>query len=1274
MAASLCLHVPQTLPPELTKLLSASSPEDAETAFNAVTEWLALPVASCGDVALTPASSGSSAVACRSTPPGGAASSSPLKKANTETGAWGAEGTDERDLGKEDCCSPGTSILATRVYLLYDFLLKHVECSPAVASVACDCLACILEASSVVLWEAQRDFQRAQSENEAAQQGRFSADYLSSCPSFPCHDAGKGDPFLLLLSCASSPSHGDSLKSAMSSAPHCFYPPPSFPSLLGVTAPLPLQTDSHLLPACCSVTCSSSFRPPVGPTCPSCSSGSSRSSVSHSSCFGSPPTQASSICLPVFPLCRALCRRAKPKELFVGLCGCLAPSSRILPSLRLLLLPTLAYCCGAIGRRRAHFVVQAASLVLHVTVKKASRALHLDLDRLAGRGTEAARGGFWDEDELHGPSAWIQTFRRLYPPAARAFVFPEADREEEAAEIQTRKRGTPPSSLSFSLGSLAVTPDAASEGRAASLLPALSPLPAHVTLCGLVAFVRCLCVALAAADLRERGVETQRMGGEQPGDEEPGNDPRKGVAPLTILAATLRILELFTPMTPDIQLVELRTSNSPLSSPGSPSCPRRNPALCSDVDGWAAAMEGNREAFYEARDRVWKHATSSDSSVASLRSSRRLVPPLPSLLSCLQSLVWCAAVLHERHRGGLLPSLTGLLNTTAIPSPNQGDLEISPFSLAFFSYLLLALRLCGSAALPSPISSLSRASMAFRASFLLLAYANPHTSASLDAFSTVTKPANTTAKKSEEEGPCHDDKHTDAGESMRVAALAAVQTSGLPERHMWLVERKAEQLCLIATDLLSVRKQHESPKRFLSLCGGFSPFSYWKLLLALMTSGGTAASTVLVAQPLRMRRLKPDRPGQREQGRHKDADEDDCEEASRAMCLRALQGRPCGTESGERDPEDVQILFECFSQASQVYDEATQEDLFLSLIRKPPPLPDAAVGAILILLKRRWTASVLRVSRGEAPASEDTKTEVHVDNTGKQCMRKDEADRAASISPASDASTIRDKEPRRNVGSHSSLSSSSPTPTWVACLDSVAQAENAEMLWRVMTTTLVEEAEGTVVENSERLTTALNWLKLCLYTPEKAATPPSRGVDAACDSEDKKLFRGPFEQFGDALLARGQGTLLRALEKLTTRVDIELSILRNRGEDHATRRPTSTNECAYRQSLLPSLAPNLLPAIGSSSGVACDKLELLVPASRGAASAGSSQGERTPKTRKASVDENLKLALVQAVLSDVRGALHARAERTQQKRERAKYREDVPDARETDNRREQPPA
>ncbi|RQX75115.1 hypothetical protein TGCAST_268990 [Toxoplasma gondii CAST] len=1242
MAATLGLQVPQTLPAALTKLLSVSSPDDAEAAFNAATEWLALPAACGGNPPAAPTLSPRSAT--HRSALGLSASSSPRRKTHEGEEVSASEETRDEELDNDGSLSArGKSILATRVYLLYDFLLQHVETSPALASVACDILSCLLEASSVVLWEIQREVPTLRDDETRQRQSRASDACLSSLSaSSSPHSPGKVDPFLLLLSCASSAVHRDTLKAAMSSAPHCFYPPPGLPNLLGVTIPLPLPPESRFLPPCsssCSA-CSLAATPCPSPSAAgapcSCSASRSRST----SC--SPRAHSPGVCLPILALCSALCRSAKPKELFVGLSGCLASSVHILPALRLLLLPSLAACCGATGRRRTQFVVQAASLVLHATVKKASRARHLGLHRLASPGAAATGGASsWELDELHAPCAWAQTFRRLYPPAARDFVFPEADSEDEAEETAKWGLEIKSSPAPSSPGSQRLT-DADTETERAEreseereregsepLLSARAPMPAHVTLCGLVAFVRCLCVSLAAAEQRERTDETQRRIDEEP------TDPR-GVGPLTILAATLRVLELFTPMLPDIQFVEFRKHTSSLS-PCSSSLHSRAPHS-SDVDGWAAAMQANRDAFYDARNRVWQCGSSCESSSrassspASSRSSRCLVSPLPSLLSCLQSLVWCGAFLHERYRGGLLPSLTGLLNTTAIPSPNQGDLEVSPFSLAFFSYLLLALRLGGSAAMPSPISQLSRATMAFRASFLLLSYANPHASASLAVCRKGNTNGTVVAKGSEKEHP-----QEPIDESTRFAALAAVQTAGLPERHTWLVERKAEQLCLLGTDFLSFGKQHERSNRFLSLCAGFSPFAYWKLLLALLTSGGTAASTVLLSQPLGVGRksAKGRRREQRAEGEEDEAD------GSRATCLSALSDRRSVAEPGQRDPEDVQLLFECFSQASQVYDLATQEDLFLSLIRKPPPLPDAAVGAILILLKRRWTASVLHLSCSDKMEGEAKKTggAGQESGAGNRCVHEAQE---KSISTTSHLYN-EPKKSQQEVDENASFSPVSPSPSaWVACLDSPTQTENAEMLWRVMVTTLVDEAEGTVVENSERLTTALNWLKLCLYTPEKA-TPASP-------------FKGPFEQFGDAVLARGQRALERALEKLTTRVDIELSILlsRQNGVDSSQQtKPLSceTSEPQNRQSLL-SVAAKMPSTNGSPLDAGVDQLELLVPAGRG--SGVSQEGENAAQTRKASVEENLKLALVQVVLGEVRCALQARAERMRQAREDAK--------------------
>lgn len=90
-------------------------------------------------------------------------------------------------------------------------------------------------------------------------------------------------------------------------------------------------------------------------------------------------------------------------------------------------------------------------------------------------------------------------------------------------------------------------------------------------------------------------------------------------------------------------------------------------------------------------------------------------------------------------------------------------------------------------------------------------------------------------------------------------AVDAVYTAGLPDRHTWLVQRKAEQLCLLATDFLSLSHADLSRRGRASSCslsdlfslqytqqGGVNLTIYWKFLLALLSSGGTSTSTLLL--------------------------------------------------------------------------------------------------------------------------------------------------------------------------------------------------------------------------------------------------------------------------------------------------------------------------------------------------------------------------------------------------------------------------------------------
>ncbi|PFH35573.1 hypothetical protein BESB_052240 [Besnoitia besnoiti] len=1271
MAASLCAGVPQALPPELEHLLSPTpSPEASDAAVNAVTDWLALPArgAATGGSAALVASERAPAQDSHSAAP--SSSSAPASPPSEEGARTEADGGVGGSVTETRAAAP-PSLLATRVQLLYRFLLQHLDASPALASAACDFLPPLLEASSFLLSEAQREFlaaQRAGAETGAA----------SGCvETVPSHwpqphpprpsTQNPQNPYLLLLSCATKPSVADSLRRAMTSAPHCFYPPPPSPLVFGVTVPLPLSPSSALLPSPCPAPSSASHASSVDSSSVDSASLDSSSSSSEASCLS----------LPVVALVTALSRAAKPRELFIGLSACLASSSLVLPSLRLLLLPVLAACCGEIQRKRAHFVVQASTLVLHATLKTRSRAFHVGLhQRLRGGPAADPARSLWGDDAEASCSMWERTFRPLYPPQARRFVFPEAADDDSTAAKGTAYPARLCGHADAASAALEpeVEPDGDSAGRgdmpAAVLFPAAAP-PALWTLCALTGFLRCMCVALAAADIREGRVDAEGAStpAEEP-DERRGDDPR-AVGPLTVLATCLRILELFVPMTPDAQLAPRETSCDLHAA-----LPRGAPAPCGDEAHWSAVVGGSLDALRDACARTLHSSASPRSSLAGTRPSASSSCPslpqsLPGLLSCLGSLVWAAAFLHERHRGGLLPSLTGLLNTTALPSPNQGDLEISPFSLAFLTYLLLALPLCGVAALPSPLSALARAAMAFRASFLLLSYANPHAAAALHRVPSCSK------KERGAEGAACGKGDTPSREAtaQHAAAAAAVHAAGLPERHTWLVERKAEQLCLLATDFLCFARR-ERPQVFAALgAAGFCPQPYWKLLLALLTSGGNAAATATVAaDALRCTRNPKMLPPRRRDKTGKEGDED----GSSYLWFRALPGRA----GGARDMEDVQVLFECFSQATAMYPLAVQEDLCLSLIHKAPQLPDAAVGAILILLKRRWTDAVLRVARCESDeAASAAEGDRPREAPSGDALRREDALQAAVAASAA---------------TETRLTASASLPR-AAGFVSAAQVENAELLWRVIKTALLEEGEGTVLENSERLTTVLNWLKLCIYNPpsagaretkrvvsarseggktgmerpdatqraekgeeaeevEGAADPgevqgvavsPSRSASLAGRAEGRQ--RGVFEQFGDWLLARGEGELTRALEQLAARLDMEHSILRRR-EDGAE--ADAAGHQAPLASLLSSVAreclhqahmPDGVLAQAGGIGAGAAQLELLVPSSRGGRGAHAGTGALKP--RKRTVEEEMKLALTQQALSDVRQALQTRRER-----------------------------
>ncbi|PHJ23450.1 hypothetical protein CSUI_002698 [Cystoisospora suis] len=1551
MAESLSVHLPQRLPPEVVRLVSSSSStslspssEALESAVDVLTAWLALPVCTPEEASsssfLSPlerhvrsyeaSSSSSSFLPCerrekeeredmkKRCREDRRTSEETLKKGERE----GDHDNAQKRSDEVEVYVQPVSVLMDRLMLLYPFLLQNLDHSPQLASVTCDIFLNLLEATSLVLIEAQKDLEEFY---EHDQDKKHTANPLSSSSSLPpCSPppvpsfasfVESQTPFTFLTACipSSSSSSFSSLemsshiKTTVTSPPNCFYPPSSLPHILGVSLPLPL------LPTLCS---------------------SSSSQLSQKG--------RSSLRFPLISLLEALCRTAKPKELFISLSSSFSSSSLVLPSLRLLLLPALAACTGRIGRRqRPRFIAQASSLVLHAFLKRSTVERHTHFlqtqIRSTGRRKRRRRGqekkekktseedteeytrkederkeqekekkerrtpidvilrdsdrdGPHDKDKREEEeeerdyvpfflyeypliSPWLRTFSYVYSKSISRFLFPPS-------ELQTARRyqrrvsrllSFITSSSSCSSSSFASCPkeqqrlNCVSTSSSSSclsfssiLLPCDVSLPATAVLQGLVAFVRCMtCFIWMKRSPRgegEGGEERESEHVDEKQEEERDEMDPHAVGPLTLLAVCLRVLESFTPLIPDCHLLAsvpgiysyLASPSSSLASSTSSSFsfastfqaktkekekeemsrmssrPTPQRAACCDrmKEGGGEEEKKKKEEeeeirvammarsmltdFAEARKRIlsmradralpqsrqpstssssshgntfssFSSSSSSSSSVHREGLSSAVTSPfsssssspcfhhrhanlsdpavslLSSLLSSLTSLLWCTACLHERYRyGGVYLSLTGRLNTATMPasSSDSGDLEISSFSLSFFSYLLLSFPYLFYEVLPlpSPLSRLSRATIAFKSSFLLLSYVNPHAAKDLLRRSTKkmsminTEKEQTTSIFHPQDGKNSQNRQEKELENedlmyleTRGGASDAVYTAGLPDRHTWLVQRKAEQLCLLATDFLSLSHADLSRRGRSSSCalsdlfslqytqqgggeeGGQAPQQAQErdqkkkeISLSLSPSASPEKKQKCVDLPSQPSHLDTSQPSSRNIGR----------DLSFIEKYRKALSPPL---------QDVQMLYECFEEVTGLYPLRTQEDFFLSLICQPPPLPDTAIGAILILFKKRWCDLVLSVrksqliemQRKETPSSSSCSSSSSSSSSvllTETCVsQRREADLGVEGRGEEEKSEISQRETKgekeKDGEGATNVRGGVDTPEICGEKESTVeegQKENALVFWNVIKCVLIDrkEEEERIVDSSERLTTLLNWLKLCMYTPasfsssslsnscvvkredssSSSSFSSSRALETSLHEKKKKEKKCieddgekeeerakkistclqavepppgsftslPFLQFGRYVWKRGRKELDRILDRLTSQIDIELLLLQGKKEREEERNNKrglvqAKNEEAINTQRKTGKArieeeeeeeekddeekKNLSHGRGREI-LSDDLLEVVIPEQR---QKGGEEGEKKKKiTMKRRDEEELKLALVQAALRDVR--------------------------------------
>lgn len=420
-----------------------------------------------------------------------------------------------------------------------------------------------------------------------------------------------------------------------------------------------------------------------------------------------------------------------------------------------------------------------------------------------------------------------------------------------------------------------------------------------------------------------------------------------------------------------------------------------------------------------------------------------------------------------------------------------------------------------------------------------------------------------------------------------------------------------------------------------------------------------------------------------------------------------------------------------------------QEDFFLSLISKPPPLPDTAVGAILILFKKRWCDSVLSVKKSRVmeklketppppPSSSFSSSGALAETSvfqGRESRfgveERDDKEEEKSEIPLGKTEGEKDGE-----GRHTNVQGGVHTPE--TCEDKEAiveggQKENALMFWKIIKCVLIdrkeeEEEDERIVESSERLTTILNWLKLCMYTPaslcsssssslsnnacvvkredssfssssSSSSLPCCSSVSSSREPEKEKkekekkcieesgereeermekistspeaarpsagsLSSPAFLQFGRFVWMKGRRDLERVLDKLTSQIDIELHLLQGKKEREEEKRKRFFTKAKNEEDVKKRKTgkekeeddqeneeeedddekekKNL--SHGGRLGrefLSDDMLEIVVPEQR---QKGREEGEKKKKKiqMKKRDEEELKLALVQAALRDVR--------------------------------------
>lgn len=411
-----------------------------------------------------------------------------------------------------------------------------------------------------------------------------------------------------------------------------------------------------------------------------------------------------------------------------------------------------------------------------------------------------------------------------------------------------------------------------------------------------------------------------------------------------------------------------------------------------------------------------------------------------------------------------------------------------------------------------------------------------------------------------------------------------------------------------------------------------------------------------------------------------------------------------------------------------LYPLHTQEDFFLSLISQPPPLPDTAVGAVLILFKKRWCSQVLSVRKSQrieikrretSPSSSSSCSSLSSSSSSAVALTETsvfqgtEADLGVEGRGKEEKSEISERERKgeREKDGEGAMNVRGGVDTPETCEEKESiveegQKENALMFWNVVKCVLIDrEEEERIVDSSERLTTILNWLKLCMYTPasfsssslsnpcvvkredissssssssRRASEKEKTCIEEHGEKEEERMKKIstclqavrppprsfsslPFLQFGRYVWKRGRKELGRILDRLTSQIDIELLLLHGKKEreeeknkrglmqskneeDIKTQRKTGKGriEEGEEEEEEDEEKKNLSHGRGRDI-LSDDLLEIVIPEQR---QKGGEEGEKKKKregeekkkkiTMKKRDEEELKLALVQAALTDVR--------------------------------------